>query len=69
MGPFEHVAQSNRTKGGVNGLADFYRKVWAIGNAGIDVSLGILRGPIIREITVPSGDRYQFLRLKPIKIL
>jgi S1-C subfamily serine protease len=28
----------------VNGLADFYRKVWALGNAGIDVSLGILRG-------------------------
>ena len=53
----------------VNGLADFYRKVWAIGNAGVDVPLGILRGTQIREITVRSGDRYQFLRLKPIKIL
>ena len=53
----------------VNGLADFYRKVWALGNAGIDVSLGILRGIQIRDVTVHSVDRYQFLRLKPTKIL
>ncbi len=49
----------------VNGLADFYRKVWALGNAGVDVSLGILRGSQIRDITVHSADRYQSLRLKP----
>ncbi len=49
----------------VNGLADFYRKVWAVGNAGVDVSLGILRGPQIRDITIHSADRYQSLRLKP----
>jgi len=53
----------------VNGLPDFYRKVWALGNAGVDVSLGILRGTQIRDITVRSVDRYQFLRLKPTKIL
>jgi S1-C subfamily serine protease len=49
----------------VNGLADFYRKVWALGNAGVDVSLSILRGTQIRDITVHSADRYQSLRLKP----
>ena len=49
----------------VNGLADFYRKVWALGNAGVDVSLGILRGSQIRDITIHSADRYQSLRLKP----
>jgi S1-C subfamily serine protease len=49
----------------VNGLADFYRKVWALGNAGVDVSLGILRGSQIRDITIHSTDRYQSLRLKP----
>ena len=49
----------------VNGLADFYRKVWALGNAGVDVSLSILRGAQIRDITVHSADRYQSLRLKP----
>ncbi len=49
----------------VNGLPDFYRKVWALGNAGVDVSLSILRGAQIRDITVHSADRYQSLRLKP----
>jgi S1-C subfamily serine protease len=53
----------------VNGLADFYRKIWALGNAGVDVSLSILRGTQIRDIPVHSADRYQFLQLKPTKIL
>ena len=53
----------------VNGLADFYRKVWALGNAGVDVPLNILRGIQVREVTVHSADRYQFLLLKPKKIL
>jgi len=53
----------------VNGLADFYRKVWALGNAGVDVSLSILRGAEVRDIKVRSADRYQFLRLKPTKSL
>ena len=52
----------------VNGLADFYRKVWALGNAGVDVPLSVLQGTRIREITVRSADRYQFLIPKPKKI-
>jgi len=57
-------------KGGeVKGLADFYRKVWALGHAGVEVPLGILRGAKIREITVKSIDRNQLLRLKPAKEL
>ena len=52
-------------KNAVSGLADFYRKVWALGNAGVDVPLNILQGIEIRDIKVHSGDRYQFLRLKP----
>jgi S1-C subfamily serine protease len=51
----------------VTGLADFYRKVWSLGNAEVDVSLSILQGIEIRNITVHSTDRYQFLRLKPDK--
>jgi len=51
----------------VSGLADFYRKVWALGKAGVEVPLGILQGIEIRSITVRSGDRYQFLKLKPEK--
>jgi S1-C subfamily serine protease len=53
---------------GVNGLADFYRKVWALGSAGVDVPLSLLRGIQILEITLRSADRYQFFMLKPKKI-
>ncbi len=53
----------------VNGLADFYRKVWALGNAGVDVPLSVLQGIRIRDIKVRSIDRYQFLRLKPQKAI
>ncbi len=52
----------------VDGLADFYRKIWEVGNAGVDVSLSLLRGIQIREITIRSADRHQFLLLKPKKI-
>jgi len=53
----------------VKGLADFYRKVWALGSAGVEVPLSILRGTKIREITVKSIDRNQLLRLRPVKEL
>lgn len=43
-------------------LADLYRKVWALGNAGVEVTLSILKGTEIRDITVRSGDRYKFLQ-------
>ena len=49
----------------VKGLSDFYRKVWALGSAGIEVYLSVLQGTKIREITVNTGDRYQFLKLSP----
>ncbi|UCD32739.1 MAG: serine protease [Desulfobacterales bacterium] len=51
----------------VKGLADFYRKVWALGNAGIEVPLNILQEIQIREIIIHSGDRYRYFKLKPIK--
>ncbi len=53
----------------VKGLADFYRKVWALGHAGAEVPLGILRGTKIRDITVKSIDRNQLLRQKLTKNL
>ncbi len=49
----------------VKGLADFYRRVWTLGTAGIDVPLSILQGTRIRDITVHSADRYDHFRLKP----
>jgi S1-C subfamily serine protease len=49
----------------VEGLSDFYRKVWAAGSAGINVSLNILDGVEPREVTVHTGDRNKFLMMKP----
>ena len=49
----------------VNGLADFYRKVWALGKAGVDVPLSILQGIRMRDIKVRSGDRYKSFRFSP----
>jgi S1-C subfamily serine protease len=51
----------------VKGLADFYRKVWALGSAGADVPLSVLQGIQIRDLTVHSGDRYDFFGTKPGK--
>jgi S1-C subfamily serine protease len=47
----------------VEGLADFYRKVWSLGKAGVDVPLSILQGTEIRDVVVHSADRHQYFRL------
>jgi S1-C subfamily serine protease len=49
----------------VEGLTDFYRKVWALGRAGVKVPLSVLQGAELRNITIYSGDRYRYLRLRP----
>jgi S1-C subfamily serine protease len=54
-------------KNAVGGLADFYRKVWALGKPGVEVSLGILQGIEMQGVVVCSGDRYEFLKVKPEK--
>jgi S1-C subfamily serine protease len=46
----------------VRGQADFYRKVWALGTAGVKVPLSILRETEIKDVTVNSIDRYQLLK-------
>ena len=50
----------------VSNLSEFYRKVWSLGDAGIDVPLTLLKGSDgLREISVKSGDRYDYLKLNP----
>ena len=44
----------------VQGLADLYRKVWAMGKAGIAVPLSVLQGVKVRDITVRTIDRDQY---------
>jgi len=49
----------------VSGIADFYRRVWSIGTAGVSVTLRVLQGDAIRTLTVRSVDRSQRLKLFP----
>jgi S1-C subfamily serine protease len=46
----------------VHGMADFFKKVWALGKAGVNVPLRILQGIQIREIVVHSTDRNQYFQ-------
>ncbi len=49
----------------VQSVAEFYRKLWALGRAGTRVPLTVLTSRGMAEITVDSGDRYDYLKLKP----
>ena len=49
----------------VTSLADFYRRLWARGSAGVDVPLKVLQGTQIREVSVKSIDRVDYFRAKP----
>jgi S1-C subfamily serine protease len=46
------------------GLADLFRRIWALGPAGVDVPLTIARDDQLLRLTVRSADRDDFL-LKP----
>lgn len=49
----------------VAGQADFYRKVWGRGEAGVEVPLDVLRGGRVQTITVKSIDRGRWLKPSP----
>jgi S1-C subfamily serine protease len=49
----------------VASLADFYRKVWARGAAGVEVPLRVLQGTEVKEVTVRSIDRVEYFRARP----
>ena len=44
-------------------MADFYRKVWALGDAGVRLTLTLLQGAKSNDVVVQSDDRYKWLRL------
>jgi hypothetical protein len=45
-------------------LADFYRKVWAQGDAGVSVPLDVLQGSQVQRVDVKSINRLDHLKLK-----
>ncbi|MBM3485275.1 MAG: serine protease [Alphaproteobacteria bacterium] len=47
----------------VAGLADFYRRLWALGEPGVTVSLQVLKGNTPTDLTLKAGDRYDWLKL------
>ena len=46
----------------VGGQAEFYQAVWASGAAGSKITLQIWRAKVVRELTVQSIDRMEYLR-------
>jgi S1-C subfamily serine protease len=46
------------------GLADFYRKIWALGSAGVNVPLDVLQDDRVRRLDVKSASRLDHLKLK-----
>jgi len=49
----------------VESLDSFYRKLWQRGPAGSTFTLTVLHGPMMKEVTVRSIDRREFMRRKP----
>jgi S1-C subfamily serine protease len=43
-------------------LGQFYRKIWALGSAGVEVPLTLLSKGVTFEVTLKSSDRTRFLR-------
>ena len=46
----------------VESLADLFRKIWSMGDAGVDVPLTLLRDGKTVEVVVKSADRNSFLK-------
>jgi serine protease Do len=46
----------------VQNQSDFYRKIWASGDAGVEVVLDVLKGTEVRKFGVKSIDRESYMR-------
>lgn len=44
-------------------LSELYRTIWDLGTAGTEVPLTVMREGSLFDLTVKSGDRYDYLRL------
>lgn len=50
----------------VQGQKDFYTKLWATGNAGVDVPIEVLKGNQVQKYVVKSKDRESYFRPKTV---
>jgi S1-C subfamily serine protease len=46
----------------IGSQSEFYQKLWASGAAGTDITLHVLHDKVVRQITVHSADRLDYLR-------
>ena len=49
---------------GLKGQADFYTRLWKLGDAGVEIGLDVLRGNRVENIKVKSMDRNSYFRSK-----
>ena len=49
----------------IEGMADFYKRVWALGGPGVEVPVRVLSGGRVQDLAITSGDRYDYLKLDP----
>jgi S1-C subfamily serine protease len=50
----------------IDRLPDFFRAIWALGDAGIEVPLRIDRDGDVFDMRITSADRYRFLKKAPL---
>jgi S1-C subfamily serine protease len=48
--------------GRVGGLADLFRKIWSVGEAGVEIPMTLVREGSVSRIRVPSTDRQALLK-------
>ena len=49
----------------VTSLPEFYTRLWATGAPGVEVTLKVLKGTEVQDVTVRSIDRFEAIRKKP----
>jgi S1-C subfamily serine protease len=49
----------------IRGQADLYRRIWATGEAGVEIAMDVLRDGRIQRVTVKSIDRDRYYRTRP----
>ena len=73
VSPESPAAQASMGKGDVifgvsgrtvAGQSDFYSRLWATGVAGVEVELDVLRKGRVEKVTIKSGDRSTYLKLR-----
>jgi S1-C subfamily serine protease len=51
----------------VTGLADMFRKIWRLGQAGVEVPLTVTRDAQVLHLQLRSGDRNDYLKKPPLQ--